>query len=63
MSQNTLESLKMMVQLIQGADYGKCLGLHTQMVSGPEFAKIACFMPGIKTLLQLSIQLQVDLRG
>jgi protein transport protein SEC31 len=51
-----------MVQLITIGDYANCLGLHTQMISGPEFAKIASFMPGVKTLLQLAIQLQVFLR-
>ena len=51
-----------MVQLIQIGDYANCLGMHTQMVSGPEFAKIATFMPGMKILIQLAIQLQVFLR-
>ncbi|XP_070494384.1 protein transport protein Sec31A isoform X2 [Chironomus tepperi] len=62
LSTNTLESLNQMVQLIQIGDYANCLGLHTQMVSGPEFAKIATFMPGMKILIQLAIQLQVFLR-
>ncbi|KAG5677808.1 hypothetical protein PVAND_007535 [Polypedilum vanderplanki] len=62
LSTNTLDSLNQMVQLITIGDYAHCLGLHTQMVSGPEFAKIASFMPGIKILLQLAIQLQVFLR-
>lgn len=50
------------MQLIQIGDYGNGLGLHTQMVSGPDFSKIASFMPGIKILLQLAMQLQVYLR-
>jgi protein transport protein SEC31 len=62
LSQNTLESLNQLVQLIQIGDYGNGLGLHTQMVSGPDFSKIASFMPGIKVLLQLAMQLQVYLR-
>lgn len=62
LSQSTLESLNQLVQLIQIGDYGNGLGLHTQMVSGPDFSKIASFMPGIKILLQLAMQLQVYLR-
>jgi protein transport protein SEC31 len=50
-----------MVNLIQHNEHSKGLMLHTQMVSGPEFAKIASFMPGIKILLQLAMQLQVYL--
>ncbi|VEN35751.1 unnamed protein product [Callosobruchus maculatus] len=62
LSQKTLASLHQMVQLIQGGDYQNGLGLHTQMVSGPDFAQIASFMPGLKVLLQCAIQLQVYLR-
>ncbi|CRL00243.1 CLUMA_CG013516, isoform A [Clunio marinus] len=62
LSTSTLESLNQLVQLIQIGDYGNGLGLHTQMVSGPDFSKIASFMPGIKILLQLAMQLQVYLR-
>lgn len=51
-----------MVQLIQNGDYTNGLNLHTQLVSGPDFAQIASFMPGIKVLLQLALQLQVYLR-
>lgn len=61
LSPNTLESLKEMVNLIQHNEHSKGLMLHTQMVSGAEFAKIASFMPGIKILLQLAMQLQVYL--
>lgn len=62
LSPTTLESLNQLVQFIQIGDYGNGLGLHTQMVSGPDFSKIASFMPGIKILLQLAMQLQVYLR-
>uniref|UniRef100_A0A1Q3FE24 Protein transport protein Sec31A n=1 Tax=Culex tarsalis TaxID=7177 RepID=A0A1Q3FE24_CULTA len=62
LSQNTLGSLGQLVQLIQAGDYANGIGLHTQMVSGPDFAQIASFMPGIKVLLQSAMQLQVYLR-
>lgn len=51
-----------MVQLVQNGDYTACLGLHTQMVSGPDFAQIASFMPGLKVLFQCALQLQVYVR-
>lgn len=59
---NTLDSLNQLVQLVQIGDYANGLGLHTQMVSGPDFSQIAGFMPGIKVLLQTAMQLQVCLR-
>uniref|UniRef100_U5EYS2 Protein transport protein Sec31A n=1 Tax=Corethrella appendiculata TaxID=1370023 RepID=U5EYS2_9DIPT len=62
LSPNTLASLNQLVQLIQNGDYANGLGLHTQIVSGPDFAQIANFMPGIKVLLQSAMQLQVYLR-
>lgn len=51
-----------MVQMVQIGDYTGGLGLHTQLVSGPDFAQIASFMPGLKVLLQCALQLQVYLR-
>lgn len=40
-------------------DYANSLALHTQMISGVDFAQIATFMPGIKVLLQCAIQMHV----
>lgn len=51
-----------MVQLVQNGDYMGGLNLHTQLVSGPDFAQIASFMPGLKVLLQCALQLQVYVR-
>ncbi|XP_053680316.1 protein transport protein Sec31A [Anopheles nili] len=62
LSQNTLNSLNQLVTLVQAGDYANGIGLHTQMVSGSDFAQIASFMPGIKVLLQSAMQLQVYLR-
>nr|QYV43135.1 component of the coat protein complex II [Colaphellus bowringi] len=62
LSPNTLASLHDMVQLIQNGDYMGGMNLHTQLVSGPDFAQIASFMPGLKVLLQCALQLQVYLR-
>lgn len=62
LSPNTLAALHQMVQLVQNGDYTGGLNLHTQLVSGPDFAQIASFMPGLKVLLQCALQLQVYLR-
>ncbi|XP_049818141.1 protein transport protein Sec31A [Aethina tumida] len=62
LSPTTLASLHQMIQLIQDGNYTGGLHLHTQLVSGPEFAKIASFMPGLKVLLQCAMSLQVYLR-
>ncbi|CAG9855974.1 unnamed protein product [Phyllotreta striolata] len=62
LSPNTLASLHEMVQMIQLGNYTGGLALHTQMVSGPDFAQLASFMPGLKVLLQCALQLQVYLR-
>lgn len=62
LSANTLSSLHEMVQMIQSGNYTDGLSLHTQLVSGPDFAQIANFMPGLKVLLQCALQLQVYLR-
>lgn len=62
MTDNTLGALNQLVQLVQTGDYAGALALHTQLVSGPDFAQIASFMPGIKTLLQTAAQLQVFLQ-
>ncbi|XP_015837847.2 protein transport protein Sec31A isoform X1 [Tribolium castaneum] len=62
LSPNTLGALHQMVQLVQNGDYTGGLNLHTQLVSGPDFAQIASFMPGLKVLLQCALQLQVYLR-
>jgi protein transport protein SEC31 len=62
LSPNTLASLHQMVQLVQNGDYMGGLNLHTQLVSGPDFAQIASFMPGLKVLLQCALQLQVYVR-
>ena len=40
-------------------NYQVGLGRYTQMVSSGSFSEISSFMPGIKTLLQMAMQLQV----
>ncbi|XP_031353039.1 protein transport protein Sec31A isoform X2 [Photinus pyralis] len=62
LSPNTLSGLHQLVQLVQSGDYSNSLSLHTQLVSGPDFAQIASFMPGLKVLIQCALQLQVYLR-
>lgn len=62
LSQNTLQGLHQISQMIQSGNYTGGLDLHTQLVSGPDFSQIASFMPGIKVLLLSALQLSVYLR-
>ncbi|XP_011302454.1 protein transport protein Sec31A [Fopius arisanus] len=59
LSPNTLQGLHQICQFIQGGNYTNGLSIHTQLVSGPDFSRIAPFMPGIKVLLQSALQLGV----
>ncbi|XP_043275091.1 protein transport protein Sec31A isoform X2 [Venturia canescens] len=56
---NTLQGLHQIAQMVQSGDYTNGLGVHTQLVSGPDFSRIASFMPGVKVLLQSALQLSV----
>ncbi|KAG5326482.1 SC31A protein, partial [Acromyrmex heyeri] len=62
LSQNTLQGLHQISQMIQNGNYTGGLDLHTQLVSGPDFSQIASFMPGIKVLLLSALQLSVYIR-
>ncbi|XP_063227208.1 protein transport protein Sec31A isoform X4 [Bacillus rossius redtenbacheri] len=62
LSPQTVQGLHQMVQMVQIGDYQGCLGLHTQLVSGPDFSQIASFMPGLKVLVQSALQLGVYLQ-
>ncbi|XP_012535073.2 protein transport protein Sec31A isoform X2 [Monomorium pharaonis] len=62
LSQNTLQMLHQISQMIQNGNYTGGLDLHTQLVSGPDFSQIASFMPGIKVLLLSALQLSVYIR-
>ncbi|XP_043253863.1 protein transport protein Sec31A [Colletes gigas] len=62
LSQNTLQGLHQISQLIQSGNYTGGLDLHTQLVSGPDFSQISSFMPGIKVLLLSALQLNVYIR-
>ncbi|XP_049803426.1 protein transport protein Sec31A isoform X2 [Schistocerca nitens] len=62
LSPTTLTDLHQMVQMTQIGDYTGGLGLHTKLVSGPDFSQIAGFMPGLKVLLQSALQLNVYLQ-
>ncbi|XP_065841042.1 protein transport protein Sec31A-like [Oscarella lobularis] len=59
LSQSTLGSLYQMSQAIQIGDYQTGLSVHTNLVSTGNFNEISGFMPGIKTLLQMSLQLRL----
>jgi len=54
-----LASLHQLIQFIQAGDYQSGMGLHTQMISGPDFAQMSAFMPSVKVLMQTSYQLGV----
>ncbi|XP_017767013.1 PREDICTED: protein transport protein Sec31A isoform X1 [Eufriesea mexicana] len=62
LSQNTLQGLHQVSQMIQGGNYTGGLDIHTQLVSGPDFSQISSFMPGIKVLLLSALQLNVYIR-
>ncbi|XP_076755413.1 COPII coat complex component secretory 31 isoform X1 [Xylocopa sonorina] len=62
LSQNTLQGLHQISQMIQNGNYTGGLDLHTQLVSGPDFSQISSFMPGIKVLLLSALQLNVYIR-
>ncbi|KAG8323858.1 hypothetical protein J6590_105804, partial [Homalodisca vitripennis] len=61
-SGTTLTSLHQLVQLVQRGDYMNALQLHTQLISGHDFSQICAFMPGLKVLIQLALQLGVYLQ-
>ncbi|XP_033185033.2 COPII coat complex component secretory 31 [Bombus vancouverensis nearcticus] len=62
LSQNSLQGLHQISQMIQSGNYTGGLDLHTQLVSGPDFSQIASFMPGIKVLFLIALQLNVYIR-
>ncbi|XP_052127985.1 protein transport protein Sec31A [Frankliniella occidentalis] len=62
LSNNTLQSLHQLMQMVQMGDYAGGLNLHTQLVSGPDFSQISSFMPGLKVLLQTALSLGVYLQ-
>ncbi|XP_039294286.1 protein transport protein Sec31A isoform X2 [Nilaparvata lugens] len=61
LSTGTLSGLHELAKLVDAGDYAGGLGLHTQLISGPDFSQIASFMPGLKVLLQSALQLGVYL--
>ncbi|XP_076291003.1 COPII coat complex component secretory 31 [Lasioglossum baleicum] len=62
LSQNTLQALHQISQMIQNGNYTGGLDMHTQLVSGTDFSQISSFMPGIKVLLLSALQLNVYIR-
>lgn len=58
-SPNVLASLHRMSQACQQSDYPTGIQLHTQLISTGNFSEISSFMPGLKTLMQISQQLKV----
>ncbi|XP_076674172.1 COPII coat complex component secretory 31 isoform X3 [Andrena cerasifolii] len=62
LSQNTLQVLHKISQMVQSGNYVGGLDLHMLLVSGPDFSEISSFMPGIKVLLLSALQLNVYIR-
>ncbi|XP_019850594.1 PREDICTED: protein transport protein Sec31A-like [Amphimedon queenslandica] len=59
LSPDVLQGLHAIAQDVQGVNYVSGLARLTHMVSTSNLSEISSFMPGIKTLLQLGMQLRV----
>ncbi|XP_064631630.1 protein transport protein Sec31A-like isoform X3 [Lineus longissimus] len=59
LSQNVILGLHQIVQCVQQFNYQQALYIHTDMVNKGNFSEISSFMPGIKVLMQLAMQLRV----
>lgn len=59
LSQSVVLGLHQIVQAVQQYDYNTALQIYTQMVSQGNFSEISSFMPGLKTLIQSAMQLNV----
>jgi protein transport protein SEC31 len=57
-SPDVLMGLHYIAQEAAAVNYTAGLARYTQMVSSGNFSEISSFMPGIKALLQMAIQLQ-----
>jgi protein transport protein SEC31 len=56
---STLGSLHQMCEAVQVGDFQSALALHTGLVASSSFNETSGFLPGLKTLLQMSLQLRV----
>ena len=54
-----LQGLHEIAQFIEQFDYQQGLMVHTRLVSSGNFSEISAFMPGLKVLMQVSMQLRV----
>ncbi|XP_075980743.1 COPII coat complex component secretory 31 [Anticarsia gemmatalis] len=62
LSDNACQSLHSCCQYAQGGNHGAALQVATALATGPDFAAVASFLPGLKMLFQLAAQLQVYAR-
>ncbi|XP_045774423.1 protein transport protein Sec31A isoform X2 [Maniola jurtina] len=62
LSESALSSLHSCVQLVQAGDHHNALSAVTALATGPDFAAVAAFLPGLKMLFLLAQQLQVCAR-
>jgi len=58
-SPNVLNGLHQMIEACKSLDYKSGIQVHTRMISTGNFSEISSFMPGLKTLMQVSNQLKV----
>ncbi|XP_071952152.1 protein transport protein Sec31A-like [Antedon mediterranea] len=59
LSPNILQGLHQIAQCSGSFDYNSGLEIYKQLVSSGNFSEISTFMPGLKVLMQVAIQLQV----
>ncbi|XP_073961492.1 COPII coat complex component secretory 31 [Choristoneura fumiferana] len=62
LSESALSSLHTCVQYAQSSDYDNALHVTTSLATGADFAAVASFLPGLKSLFQMAAQLQVYAR-
>lgn len=62
LSESALSSLHTCVQYAQSSDYDNALLVTTSLANGADFAAVASFLPGLKSLFQMAAQLQVYAR-
>ncbi|XP_035443872.2 protein transport protein Sec31A isoform X2 [Spodoptera frugiperda] len=62
LSESACMSLQSCAAYAQAGEHSSALGVATSLATGPDFAAVASFLPGLKMLFQLATQLQVYAR-
>jgi protein transport protein SEC31 len=58
-SPQTISSLHGLVEAVRTGEYPNAMSFHTQIVTTGAFSEISSFMPGIKILIQVAMQLGI----